>query len=136
MSEINLQHEIISWLNLYGHAVWKNEVFVMPGRNGSWRAPANAHTPDIVGALKDGRGIFIECKEEKYREPVTELWENICRGNYSARIKFKLNNAKDTKRCLAQADHLDWIRTKTGGRALTMFAFHLRDVQLKLGIEP
>lgn len=132
MAEINNQHLIIQWLNLNGHAVWKNEIPIgLPSARSSTgrRSPANKASSDIVGTLKGGRMICIEVKEEKHREKITELWEHLTREDYSIYLTFKCGNARDTQRVKDQAEFLLWQR-KAG--ALAMFAFCLEDIQREL----
>ena len=130
MPEVNVQHQIIEWMNLNGHAVWLNEI--PPGVPNShsptgYRRAANRRTPDIVGTLKGGRAVFIEVKAEKYRDQVTRLWTGLLKQDYSVYRTFTLGHAKETDRARGQAENMVWLN-KTG--ALCMFAFCLEDVQL------
>lgn len=128
MSEKDTQKLIIEWMNLQGHAVWKNEIPIgMPSAQSSTgrRKPANKSTPDIVGSIKGGRAVYIEVKEEKHRKAITELWDHLILGDYSIYRTFKCGNARDTQRAKDQAEFLLWQR-KTG--AIAFFACNLLDV--------
>jgi hypothetical protein len=132
MSEKDTQKLIIGWLNLRGHAVWLNEIPIgMPSARSSTgrRRPANQASSDIVGTLKGGRTVCIEVKEEKHREKITELWDNVLQGDYSNYVNFKCGNARDTQRVKDQAEFLLWQK-RTG--ALAFFAFSLEDVQSRI----
>lgn len=123
-----VQLEIVQRLNFLGHACWLNELSLMP-TYGGFRKPANARTADIIGCLRGGRMLAIECKREEYRDVVTLMWQQTLAGNFRGRMSFRLKSDKETKRALEQADNLKWLRDHG---AWTMFAFSWRDVEGKL----
>ena len=64
--EIQLQKQIVEWLNYQGHFVWRTNVglafyYAPTGQKRAFRSGFKG-LADIVGILRDGRFLAIECK--------------------------------------------------------------------------
>lgn len=79
MKETYLVKQIINYLNLKGHLVWRNQSGgrSVPSSNGrtNFIQFAPAGSPDIVGLTKTGQFIGVECKVG--RNTTTELQKSF-----------------------------------------------------------
>ena len=60
--EQQLVRQIIKYLNLRGHLVWRNNTGMFKDQRGHWYRFGLKDSADIIGVAKDGRMIAIECK--------------------------------------------------------------------------
>lgn len=60
----DLIKQIILFLNQSGHFVWKNQTGAYK-RNGVWIKYGKLGSGDVIGMLKTGKFISVECKKGK-----------------------------------------------------------------------
>jgi len=77
IKEIDLQKQIVEYLNLQGHFVWRNNsgLFFVKGKSGKTRAirAGLKGSSDILGVLNGGTIIAIECKIAYNRPTIEQL---------------------------------------------------------------
>ncbi len=64
-SEQALVNQVITYLNLYGHYVWRQNTGAMTTEGGRFVRFGHKGIADVIGVLKDGRFIAVECKVGK-----------------------------------------------------------------------
>lgn len=105
IKEIDIQNAILAYLNMRGIYCWRNNtVGIFDSKKGVYRKPMGKYQingiSDILGILKDGRMLCVECKSEKGKltEAQKDFLENI---NSNGGVAFVARSIDDVKNKLA-----------------------------------
>ena len=91
IKETDLQKQICNWLNYQGHFCWRTNVGLAfyNAPSGKKRAFKSGFKglADIIGILRDGRFLAIECKVG-YKKPTTEQQQFLGEINQRGGLAF------------------------------------------------